>query len=81
MAEQFPTELRASGIGLSYAIATAVFGGTAPYLAAWLSEQDLSMLFFGYLGLLAAVSGVTFARMRETRGSSLGQADIRMTTR
>ena len=36
MAEQFPTEVRTVGIALPYALATALFGGTAPYIVTWL---------------------------------------------
>ena len=34
-AELFPTEVRALGVGLAYAIANALFGGTAEYVALW----------------------------------------------
>src|SRR5262249_52665347 len=34
-AELFPTEVRALGVGLSYAIANALFGGTAEYVGLW----------------------------------------------
>ena len=34
-AELFPTEVRALGVGLSYAIANALVGGTAEYVALW----------------------------------------------
>ena len=36
-AELFPTKLRATGFGIPYAIAIAVFGGTAPYIMSALS--------------------------------------------
>ena len=38
MAEQFPPEVRATGIALPYALAVALFGGTAPYITTWLNE-------------------------------------------
>jgi MHS family proline/betaine transporter-like MFS transporter len=38
LAEQFPTDLRASGFGISYNVAAGVFGGTAPLLATALVE-------------------------------------------
>ncbi len=34
-AEMFPTEVRALGVGLAYAIANAIFGGSAEYVALW----------------------------------------------
>lgn len=39
MAEQFPPEVRATGIGLPYALSVAVFGGTVPYLTTWLTTS------------------------------------------
>ena len=40
MAEQFPTEVRTVGIALPYALATVIFGGTAPYITTWLVTHD-----------------------------------------
>ena len=34
-AELFPTGVRALGVALPYAIANALFGGTAEYVALW----------------------------------------------
>ena len=34
-AEMFPPEVRALGVGLSYAVANAIFGGSAEYVALW----------------------------------------------
>ncbi|MCO6740742.1 alpha-ketoglutarate transporter, partial [Streptomyces sp. CHA15] len=34
-AELFPTEIRALGVGLPYALTVSIFGGTAEYLALW----------------------------------------------
>ena len=34
-AELFPAGVRALGVGLPYAVAASVFGGTAPYIALW----------------------------------------------
>ena len=36
LCELFPTAVRTSGIGLPYAVCAAIFGGTAPLIAAWL---------------------------------------------
>ena len=49
MAEQFPPEVRATGIALPYALAVAVFGGTAPYLTTWLHESGHSDLLWIYV--------------------------------
>jgi hypothetical protein len=48
MAEQFPPEVRSVGIGLPYALAVAIFGGTAPYISTWLTSSghlDLVWLY------------------------------------
>ncbi len=37
-AEMFPPEVRALGVGLSYAVANAIFGGSAEYVALWLKS-------------------------------------------
>ena len=39
LAELFPTKLRYSGLSLTYGIASALFGGTAPFVAAFLTQQ------------------------------------------
>ncbi len=37
-AELFPTEIRALGVGLPYALTVAIFGGTAEFIALWLKS-------------------------------------------
>ena len=37
-AEMFPADIRALGVALPYAIANAIFGGTAEYVALWLKD-------------------------------------------
>ena len=50
MAEQFPAEVRSTGIGLPYALAVAVFGGTAPYITTWMSTQRVRRLHLALRG-------------------------------
>ena len=57
-AELFPAGVRAIGVSFPYAIANAVFGGTAEYLALWLKSQGHEGWFSWYvtavcLGVLA----------------------------
>ena len=57
-AELFPAGVRAIGVSFPYAIANALFGGTAEYLALWLKSQGHEGLFSWYvtavcLGVLA----------------------------
>ncbi|KXF53467.1 transporter [Rhodococcus sp. SC4] len=71
MAEQFPAEVRTTGIGFPYAIAVAVFGGTAPYITTWLATHGLQDWVWLYVAAAAAVGAVVYARMPETRGRVL----------
>lgn len=67
MAEQFPPEVRATGIALPYALAVAVFGGTAPYLTTWLSETGNGGLLWIYVSLAALISLLVYLTMPETK--------------
>ncbi len=71
LCELFPTAVRTSGIGLPYAVCAAIFGGTAPLIAAWLISINQAGLIAVYIMAIAAIGGITFVRMRETRGVSL----------
>jgi MFS transporter, MHS family, alpha-ketoglutarate permease len=71
LCELFTTQVRTSGIGLPYAICSAIFGGTAPLIAAWLLSRHLSGLLAAYIMVIAIVGIVTFLNMRETRGAPL----------
>ncbi len=55
-AELFPTEVRALGVGLAYAIANALFGGTAEYVALWFKSAGHEGGFAWYVTILCAVS-------------------------
>lgn len=67
MAEQFPAEVRTTGIGFPYAIAVAVFGGTAPYVTTWLATSGLQDWVWLYVAAAALFGLVVYARMPETR--------------
>jgi MFS transporter, MHS family, alpha-ketoglutarate permease len=67
MAEQFPAEVRATGIALPYALAVAVFGGTAPYLTTWMHENGHSDLLWIYVSGAALISLVVYLTMPETK--------------
>jgi MHS family alpha-ketoglutarate permease-like MFS transporter len=69
--EQFPTHVRASGIGLPYAIASAVFGGTAPLVATWFIARHQPTGIAFYVMAICLVSGIIFAFMPETRCKEL----------
>jgi MHS family alpha-ketoglutarate permease-like MFS transporter len=48
-AEMFPPEVRALGVGLAYAIANALFGGSAEYVALWLKDRGIETDFYWYV--------------------------------
>jgi len=55
-AEMFPPEVRALGVGLSYAVANALFGGSAEYVALSLKAAGSETTFFWYVSLMGAVA-------------------------
>ncbi len=72
MAEQFPAEVRTTGIGLPYALAVAVFGGTAPYVTTWMATHGHRDKVWVYTAIAACVGVVVYALMPETRGEEIG---------
>jgi MHS family alpha-ketoglutarate permease-like MFS transporter len=71
MAEQFPAEVRATGIGLPYALAVAIFGGTAPYLTTWMNTNGLGQFVWLYCAAAAAIGVAVYLTMPETKGKDL----------
>ncbi|GAA4105982.1 MULTISPECIES: MFS transporter [Actinomadura] len=74
-AELFPTHVRALGVALPYALANAMFGGTAEYVALWFKQGGIESGFYWYVSGCAAVSLVVYVTMRETRHAVLSRAD------
>ncbi|MGW6140819.1 MFS transporter [Streptomyces sp. NPDC055144] len=72
-AELFPTGIRALGVALPYAIANALFGGTAEYVALWFKDAGLESGFYWYVAGCAAVSLIVYLTMRETRDIDLNR--------
>lgn len=70
-AELFPAEVRALGVGLPYALTTAVFGGTAEYIALWLKKSGHESWFYWYVTVCIFISLVVYYRMSDTRKTSL----------
>jgi MHS family alpha-ketoglutarate permease-like MFS transporter len=66
-AELFPTEVRALGVGLTYAIANAMFGGTAEYVALWLKSSGLEQWFAWYVAGMVAIGLAASLTMPDTR--------------
>lgn len=74
-AELFPTRVRALGVALPYAVANALFGGTAEYVALWFKDAGHEKAFFWYVSGCALVSLVTYVLMPDTRNAALSRAE------
>ncbi len=71
-AELFATRVRSSGYSIGYNVSVALFGGTAPYVATWLTARTGNELAPAYYVIVAAiVSLATILTMRETAGRPL----------
>jgi MHS family alpha-ketoglutarate permease-like MFS transporter len=70
-AELFPGQVRALGVGLPYALTTAIFGGTAEYIALWFKNDGHENYFFWYVTLCIFISLVVYLTMKDTRRTSL----------
>ncbi|MBL8551762.1 MAG: MFS transporter [Hyphomonadaceae bacterium] len=70
-AELFPAHVRALGVALPYALANAVFGGTAEYVALWFKQAGFEQGFYLYVAVVAAVALVVSIFMRDTQKQSL----------
>ena len=55
-AELFPASIRALGVGLGYAIANSLFGGTVPLIGAALQKSGQVDMFFTYVTAAIFVS-------------------------
>jgi MHS family alpha-ketoglutarate permease-like MFS transporter len=66
-AELFPTQVRALGVGLTYAVANALFGGTAEYVALWLKSSGQEQWFAWYVAGMVAIGLAASLIMPDTR--------------
>ena len=69
-AELFPAHVRALGVAFPYAVANALFGGTAEAVALKFKQAGWEQGFYWYVTALIAVSLVTYLRMPDTRATS-----------
>src|ERR1700744_22313 len=69
-AELFPTNVRALGVGLPYAIPVSVFGGTAPAIALYFKSAGHESWFYYYLAGMIFLSLLIYSTMRDTRHES-----------
>jgi MHS family alpha-ketoglutarate permease-like MFS transporter len=66
-AELFPTRVRATGVGLPFAITTSIFGGPAESIALWFKSIGHEAWFSYYLSSVIAIALVASIAMRDTR--------------
>lgn len=62
-AEMFPPEVRALGVGLAYAIANAIFGGSAEYVALGLKSIGHESAFYWYVTAMMVVAFLVSLRL------------------
>ena len=65
-AEMFPPEVRALGVGLSYAVGNAIFGGSAEYVALGLKSMGHESYFYWYVtGMMVLAFAVSLLLPRQ----------------
>ena len=69
-AELFPAGVRALGVGLPYALAASLFGGTAPLVALQFKDAGHESWFYWYVTGLTFLSLLVYALMRDTKKAS-----------
>jgi MHS family alpha-ketoglutarate permease-like MFS transporter len=69
-AELFPTNVRATGVGLPYAVTVSIFGGTAESIALWFQSIGHQRWFYYYLTAVIATSLIVYTAMRDTKARS-----------
>lgn len=74
-AELFPTEIRATGVALPYAVAVSVFGGTAEYIALYFKSIGHEPWFYWYVSGCIACSLLVYLVMPDTKATSLIDRD------
>ncbi len=66
-AELFPAGVRALGVGLPYALAASMFGGTAPLIALQFKGAGHESWFYWYVTGLTFLSLLVYVFMRDTK--------------
>jgi MFS transporter, MHS family, alpha-ketoglutarate permease len=69
-AELYPTAIRTLGVGLPYAVTTALFGGTAEYVALWFKNRGNESYFYWYVSFCILASLVVYLAMQDTKINS-----------
>ncbi|ALE03640.1 MFS family transporter [Bartonella ancashensis] len=74
-AEMFPSSVRAIGVGFSYAVANAIFGGSAESVALGLKNMGYESIFFLYVIAVMIVAFTAIALMPDARKEGYLQGD------
>ena len=74
-AELFPTEIRALGVGLPYALTVSIFGGTAELIALWFKQIGMETGYYWYVTACIACSLLVYVFMKDTRKHSRIETD------
>ena len=69
-AELFPTNVRATGVAVPYAVTVSIFGGTAPAIALFFKQQGHEEWFYCYLAGIIFLSLLVYASMRDPKHAS-----------
>ncbi|WP_375607008.1 MULTISPECIES: MFS family transporter [unclassified Bartonella] len=73
--EMFPASVRATGVGFSYAIANAVFGGSAEYVALELKDLGYESVFYFYITGMMIIAFIAVLLMPDARKKGYLQGD------
>jgi len=68
--ELFPAHIRALGVGLGYALANSMFGGTAPLIYQAMKARDQVPLFIIYVTVCIAISLVVYVFFLKNKAST-----------
>ncbi|WP_273756304.1 MFS family transporter [Bartonella sp. MM73XJBT] len=74
-AEMFPASVRAMGVGLSYAIANALFGGSAEAVALGLKDIGYESIFYFYITGMMIIAFIAVILMPDARKTGYLQGD------
>ena len=77
-ADLFPAHVRALGVGLPYAIANAIFGGSSEFLALKLKSVGHEEYFFYYVSVVMAIALIAALAMPDNRKHSLIDKDTHL---
>jgi MFS transporter, MHS family, alpha-ketoglutarate permease len=69
-AELFPAKVRALGVGLPYALTTAIFGGTAEVIALWFKKIGHENYFYWYVTITIFISLTIYLTMKDSKHHS-----------